>query len=124
MCYEHRRLLILTSITSTLLLKERGCELLTKVEIRQDQLVSSCEMSKGQKKFIQYKMPYAIVPKEENLLHLDLCGPIRDETPEVLQDFLTIDINASSSLRKYCPVLTEARNSEQYTPCYYKRRRH
>nr|GEZ89424.1 hypothetical protein [Tanacetum cinerariifolium] len=25
-----------------------------------------------------------------NLLHIDLCGPMRDETPEVLKDFLTM----------------------------------
>ncbi|GJZ09383.1 retrovirus-related pol polyprotein from transposon TNT 1-94 [Tanacetum coccineum] len=88
------------------------------VTIKRDQLCSSCEMSKAKRSSFKTKA----VPSSKgrlNLLHMDLCGPMRvasingkkyilvivddysrytwtlflrskDETPEVLKDFLTM----------------------------------
>ncbi|GJY74367.1 retrovirus-related pol polyprotein from transposon TNT 1-94 [Tanacetum coccineum] len=50
---------------------------------------SSCEISKAKRSSFKSKA----VPSSKgrlNLLHMDLCGPMRDETPEVLKDFLTM----------------------------------
>ncbi|GKA01084.1 retrovirus-related pol polyprotein from transposon TNT 1-94 [Tanacetum coccineum] len=89
---------------------------LPKLKYVKDQLCSSCEVSKGKRSSFQTK----VVPSSKgrlNLLHMDLCGPMRvasingkkyillilddyskytwtlflrskDETPEVLKDFL------------------------------------
>ncbi|GKB96740.1 hypothetical protein Tco_0982877 [Tanacetum coccineum] len=62
---------------------------LPKLKYVKDQLCSSCEMSKAKRSSFKSKA----VPSSKgrlNLLHMDLCGPMRDETPEVLKDFLTM----------------------------------
>nr|GEV15501.1 retrovirus-related Pol polyprotein from transposon TNT 1-94 [Tanacetum cinerariifolium] len=91
---------------------------LPKLKYVKDQLCSSCELSKAKKSSFKSK----VVPSSKgrlNLLHMDLCGPMRvasingkkyilvivddysrytwtfflrskDETPEVLKDFLTM----------------------------------
>ncbi|GKF86740.1 retrovirus-related pol polyprotein from transposon TNT 1-94 [Tanacetum coccineum] len=91
---------------------------LPKLKYVRDQLCSSCEMSKAKRSSFKSK----VVPSSKgrlNLLHMDLCGPMRiasingkkyilvivddysrytwnlflqskDETPEVLKDFLTM----------------------------------
>ncbi|GJW12034.1 retrovirus-related pol polyprotein from transposon TNT 1-94 [Tanacetum coccineum] len=91
---------------------------LPKLKYVKDQLCSSCEMSKAKRSSFKSK----VVPSSKgrlNLLHMDLCGPMRvtsinrkkyilvivddysrytwtlflrskDETPEVLKDFLTM----------------------------------
>ncbi|GJY87112.1 retrovirus-related pol polyprotein from transposon TNT 1-94 [Tanacetum coccineum] len=60
---------------------------LPKLKYVKDQLCSSCEVSKAKRSSFKTKA----VPSSKgwlNLLHMDLCGPMRDETPEVLKDFL------------------------------------
>ncbi|GJU94336.1 retrovirus-related pol polyprotein from transposon TNT 1-94 [Tanacetum coccineum] len=102
----------------TLLSKKEVVTGLPKLKYVRDQLCSSCEMSKAKRSSFKTKA----VPSSKgrlNLLHMDLCGPMRvasingkkyilvivddysrytwtlflrskDETPEVLKDFLTM----------------------------------
>ncbi|GJU18712.1 putative reverse transcriptase domain-containing protein [Tanacetum coccineum] len=109
--------LILTSITSYYSKKDIVTGL-PKLKYVKDQLCSSCEMSKAKRSSFKSK----VVPSSKgrlNLLHMDLCGPMRvasingkkyilvivddysrytwtlflrskDETPKVLKDFLTM----------------------------------
>ncbi|GJT08032.1 retrovirus-related pol polyprotein from transposon TNT 1-94 [Tanacetum coccineum] len=109
----HRRLSHLNLLSK----KDVGIGLL-KLKYVQDQLCSSCEVSKAKRSSFKSKT----VPSSKgrlNLLHMDLCGPMRvasingkkyilvivddysrytwtlflrskDETPEVLKDFLTM----------------------------------
>ncbi|GJV65601.1 retrovirus-related pol polyprotein from transposon TNT 1-94 [Tanacetum coccineum] len=71
---------------------------LPKLKYVKDKLCSSCKVSKAKRSSFKTK----VVPSSKgwlNLLHMDLCGPMRvesingkkyilDETPEVLKDFL------------------------------------
>ncbi|GJW05977.1 retrovirus-related pol polyprotein from transposon TNT 1-94 [Tanacetum coccineum] len=60
---------------------------LPKLKYVKDQLCSSFEVSKAKRSSFKTKA----VPSLKgwlNLLHIDLCGPMQDETPEVLKDFL------------------------------------
>nr|GEW32248.1 hypothetical protein [Tanacetum cinerariifolium] len=62
---------------------------LPKLKYVKDQLCSSCELSKAKRSSIKSK---AVLSSKGrlNLLHMDLYGLMRDETPEVLKDFLTM----------------------------------
>ncbi|GJY24210.1 retrovirus-related pol polyprotein from transposon TNT 1-94 [Tanacetum coccineum] len=114
----HRRLSHLNFDYITLLSKKDIVTGLPKLTYVKDQLCSSCEMSKAKRSSFKTKA----VPSSKgrlNLLHMDLCGPMRvasingkkyilvivddysrytwtlflrskDETPEVLKDFLTM----------------------------------
>ncbi|GKE44397.1 retrovirus-related pol polyprotein from transposon TNT 1-94, partial [Tanacetum coccineum] len=85
----HRRLSHLNFDYITLLSKKDIVTGLPKLKYVKDQLCSSCEMSKEKRSSFKSKA----VPSSKgrlNLLHMDLCGPMRDETPEVLKDFLTM----------------------------------
>ncbi|GKA24849.1 retrovirus-related pol polyprotein from transposon TNT 1-94 [Tanacetum coccineum] len=114
----HRRLSHLNFDYITLLSKKDVVTGLPKLTYVKDQLCSSCEMSKAKRSSFKSK----VVPSSKgrlNLLHMDLCGPMRvasingkkyilvivddysrytwtlflrskDETPEVLKDFLTM----------------------------------
>ncbi|GKC10066.1 putative ribonuclease H-like domain-containing protein [Tanacetum coccineum] len=114
----HRRLSHLNFDYITLLSKKDVVTGLPKLKYVRDQLCSSCEMSKAKRSSFKTKA----VPSSKgrlNLLHMDLCGPMRvasingkkyilvivddysrytwtlflrskDETPEVLKDFLTM----------------------------------
>ncbi|GJY91749.1 retrovirus-related pol polyprotein from transposon TNT 1-94 [Tanacetum coccineum] len=114
----HRRLSHLNFDYITLLSKKDVVTGLPKLTYVKDQLCSSCEMSKAKRSSFKTKA----VPSSKgrlNLLHMDLCGPMRvasingkkyilvivddysrytwtlflrskDETPEVLKDFLTM----------------------------------
>ncbi|GJW73618.1 retrovirus-related pol polyprotein from transposon TNT 1-94, partial [Tanacetum coccineum] len=114
----HRRLSHLNFDYITLLSKKDVVTGLPKLKYVKDQLCSSCEMSKAKRSSFKTK----VVPSSKgrlNLLHMDLCGPMRvasingkkyilvivddysrytwtlflrskDETPEVLKDFLTM----------------------------------
>ncbi|GJW27019.1 retrovirus-related pol polyprotein from transposon TNT 1-94 [Tanacetum coccineum] len=85
----HRRLSHLNFDYITLLSKKEVVTGLPKLKYVRDQLCSSCEMSKAKRSSFKTKA----VPSSKgrlNLLHMDLCGPMRDETPEVLKDFLTM----------------------------------
>ncbi|GJR33082.1 retrovirus-related pol polyprotein from transposon TNT 1-94 [Tanacetum coccineum] len=113
----HRRLLNINFDSHQLSFKERCCDWFTKTERCQDQLCSSCEVSKQKRDFIQSKTDQ--VQKTVKFASYDLCGPMRvasingmkyilvivddysrytwtlflrskDETPEVLKDFLTM----------------------------------
>ncbi|GJR36414.1 retrovirus-related pol polyprotein from transposon TNT 1-94 [Tanacetum coccineum] len=127
----HRRLSHLNFDYITLLSKKDIVTGLPKLKYVKDQLCSSCEMSKAKRSSFKSK----VVPSSKgrlNLLHMDLCGPMRvasingkkyilvivddysrytwtlflrskDETPEVLKDFLTM-IQPQSSKHSYkCP---------------------
>ncbi|GKA39662.1 reverse transcriptase domain-containing protein [Tanacetum coccineum] len=115
-CLWHRRLSHLNFDYITLLSKKDIVTGLPKLKYVKDQLCSSCEMSKAKRSLFKSK----VVPSSKgrlNLLHMDLCGPMRvasingkkyilvivddysrytwtlflrskDETPEVLKDFL------------------------------------
>ncbi|GJS88821.1 retrovirus-related pol polyprotein from transposon TNT 1-94 [Tanacetum coccineum] len=83
----HRRLSHLNFDYITLLSKKDVVTGLPKLKYVKDQLCSSCEMSKAKRSSFKSKA----VPSSKgrlNLLHMDLCGPMRDETLEVLKDFL------------------------------------
>ncbi|GJS31886.1 retrovirus-related pol polyprotein from transposon TNT 1-94 [Tanacetum coccineum] len=114
----HRRLSHLNFDYITLLSKKDIVTGLPKLTYVKDQLCLSCEMSKAKRSSFKSKA----VPSSKgrlNLLHMDLCGPMRvasingkkyilvivddysrytwtlflrskDETPEVLKDFLTM----------------------------------
>ncbi|GJR39320.1 retrovirus-related pol polyprotein from transposon TNT 1-94 [Tanacetum coccineum] len=114
----HRRLSHLNFDYITLLSKKDIVTGLPKLTYVKDQLCSSCEMGKAKRSSFKSK----VVPSSKgrlNLLHMDLCGPMRvasingkkyilvivddysrytwtlflrskDETPEVLKDFLTM----------------------------------
>ncbi|GJX53754.1 retrovirus-related pol polyprotein from transposon TNT 1-94 [Tanacetum coccineum] len=85
----HQRLSHLNFDYITLLSKKDVVTGLPKLKYVKDQLCSSCEMSKAKRSSFKSK----VVPSSKgrlNLLHMDLCGPMRDETPEVLKDFLTM----------------------------------
>ncbi|GJS07699.1 retrovirus-related pol polyprotein from transposon TNT 1-94 [Tanacetum coccineum] len=85
----HRRLSHLNFDYITLLSKIDIVTCLPKLKYVKDQLCSSCEMGKAKRSSFKTK----VVPSSKgrlNLLHMDLCGPMRDETPEVLKDFLTM----------------------------------
>ncbi|GKB33594.1 retrovirus-related pol polyprotein from transposon TNT 1-94, partial [Tanacetum coccineum] len=114
----HRRLSHLNFDYITLLSKKDIVTGLPKLKYVKDQLCSSCEMGKAKRSSFKTKA----VPSSKgrlNLLHMDLCGPMRvasingkkyilvivddysrytwtlflrskDETPEVLKDFLTM----------------------------------
>ncbi|GJX63304.1 retrovirus-related pol polyprotein from transposon TNT 1-94 [Tanacetum coccineum] len=114
--YASKTFLISTSLHQLLFIK-RWCGL-PKLKYVKDQLCSSCEVSKAKRSSFKSKT----VPSSKgrlNLLHMDLCGPMRvasingkryilvivddysrytwtlflrskDETPEVLKDFLTM----------------------------------
>ncbi|GJS90993.1 retrovirus-related pol polyprotein from transposon TNT 1-94 [Tanacetum coccineum] len=114
----HRRLSHLNFDYITLLSKKDIVTGLPKLKYVKDQLCSSCEIGKAKRSSFKTKA----VPSSKgrlNLLHMDLCGPMRvasingkkyilvivddysrytwtlflrskDETPEVLKDFLTM----------------------------------
>ncbi|GKB35818.1 retrovirus-related pol polyprotein from transposon TNT 1-94 [Tanacetum coccineum] len=114
----HRRLSHLNFDSINLLSKKDVVIGLPKLKYVKDQLCSSCEVSKAKRSSFKSKT----VPSSKgrlNLLHMDLCGPMRvasingkryilvivddysrytwtlflrskDETPEVLKDFLTM----------------------------------
>ncbi|GJX36844.1 retrovirus-related pol polyprotein from transposon TNT 1-94 [Tanacetum coccineum] len=92
---------------------------LPKLKYVKDQLCSSCEVSKAKRSSFKSKELFLFKKEWLNLLHMDLCGPMRvasingkkyilvivddysrytwtlflrskDETPEVLKDFLTM----------------------------------
>ncbi|GJR45050.1 retrovirus-related pol polyprotein from transposon TNT 1-94 [Tanacetum coccineum] len=80
----HRRLSHLNFDYITLLSKKDVVTGLPKLKYVKDQLCSSCEMSKAKRSSFKTKA----VPSSKgrlNLLHMDLCGPMRDETPEFLK---------------------------------------
>ncbi|GJU78654.1 retrovirus-related pol polyprotein from transposon TNT 1-94 [Tanacetum coccineum] len=133
----HRRLSHLNFDYINLLSKKDVVIGLPKLKYVKDQLCSSCEVSKAKRSSFKTK----VVPSSKgrlNLLHMDLCGPMRvasingkkyilvivddfsrytwtlflrskDETPEVLKDFLTmIQRNLQSPTKFSVPKLTEA----------------
>ncbi|GKA87519.1 retrovirus-related pol polyprotein from transposon TNT 1-94 [Tanacetum coccineum] len=72
----------------TLLSKKEVVTGLPKLKYVKDQLCSSCEMSKAKRSSFKTKA-FPSSKGRLNLLHMDLCGPMRvDETLEVLKDFL------------------------------------
>ncbi|GKE77756.1 retrovirus-related pol polyprotein from transposon TNT 1-94 [Tanacetum coccineum] len=96
----HRRLSYLNFDYINLISKKDAMIGLPKLKYVKDQLCSSCEVSKVKRSSFKTKA----VPSSKgwlNLLHMDLCGPMRvasingkkyilDEIPEVLKDFLTM----------------------------------
>ncbi|GJU80779.1 retrovirus-related pol polyprotein from transposon TNT 1-94 [Tanacetum coccineum] len=85
----HQRLSHLNFDYITLLSKKDIMTGLPKLKYVKDQLCSSCEISKAKRGSFKSK----VVPSSKgrlSLLHMDLCGPIWDETPKVLKYFLTM----------------------------------
>ncbi|GJT12458.1 retrovirus-related pol polyprotein from transposon TNT 1-94 [Tanacetum coccineum] len=83
----HQRLSHLNFDYINLLSKKDVVIGLPKLKYVKDQLCSSCEVSKEKRSSFKTN----VVPSSKrwlNLLHMDLCGPMQDETPEVLNDFL------------------------------------
>nr|GEW01878.1 copia protein [Tanacetum cinerariifolium] len=62
---------------------------LRKLKYVKDQLCSSCEQSKAKRRSFKSKAVPSLKGRL-NLLYMDLCGPMLDETPEVLKEFLTM----------------------------------
>ncbi|GKA90069.1 retrovirus-related pol polyprotein from transposon TNT 1-94, partial [Tanacetum coccineum] len=88
----HRRLSHLNFDYINLLLTKDVVIGLTKLKYVKDQLCSSCEVSKAKRSSSKTK----VVPSSKgrlNLLHMDLCCPMRDETPEVLDFLMMIQRN-------------------------------
>nr|GEW59929.1 retrovirus-related Pol polyprotein from transposon TNT 1-94 [Tanacetum cinerariifolium] len=85
----HRRLSHLDFDYINLLSKKDIVIGLPKLKYVKDQLCLSYELSKAKRSSFKSK----VVPSSKgrlNLLHMDLCGLMRDETPEVLKEFLTM----------------------------------
>nr|GEV62577.1 hypothetical protein [Tanacetum cinerariifolium] len=85
----HRRLSHLNFDYINLLSKKDIVIGLPKLKYVKYQLCSSCELSKAKRSSFKSK----VVPSSKrrlNLLHMDLCGPMRDERPKVLKEFLTM----------------------------------
>ncbi|GKF23291.1 retrovirus-related pol polyprotein from transposon TNT 1-94 [Tanacetum coccineum] len=114
----HRILSHLNFDYINLLLKKDVVIGLPKLKYVKDQLCSSCEVSKAKRSLFKKKVVSSLIGRL-NLLHMDLCGPMRvasinwkkyilvivddysrytwtlflrskDETPEVLKDFLAM----------------------------------
>nr|GEZ85158.1 hypothetical protein [Tanacetum cinerariifolium] len=84
----HRRLFHLNFDYINLLSKKDVVIGLPMLKFVKDQLCSY-ELRKAKRSSFKSKA----VPSSKgrlNLLHMDLCGPMRDETPEVLKEFLTM----------------------------------
>ncbi|GJR96248.1 retrovirus-related pol polyprotein from transposon TNT 1-94 [Tanacetum coccineum] len=148
----HRRLSHLNFDYITLLSKKEVVTGLPKLKYVKDQLCSSCEMSKAKRSSFKTKA----VPSSKgrlNLLHMDLCGPMRvasingkkyilvivddysrytwtlflrskDETRKLLKDFHQEESTKSSSFKYYC---TYDRGTEfliQETPMPISKKRH
>nr|GEZ64657.1 hypothetical protein [Tanacetum cinerariifolium] len=89
----HRRLSHLNFDYINLLSKKDIVIGLPKLKYVKDQLCSSCELSKAKRSSFKSKV-VSSSKRKLNLLHMDLCGPMRDETPKALKEFLTmIQIN-------------------------------
>nr|GFB80778.1 retrovirus-related Pol polyprotein from transposon TNT 1-94 [Tanacetum cinerariifolium] len=85
----HRRLSYLNFNYVNLLSKKDVVIGLPKLKYIKDQICYSCEVSKAKR--ISFKSKAIPISKGRlNLLHMDLCGPMRDETLEVLKEFLTM----------------------------------
>ncbi|GJY57666.1 retrovirus-related pol polyprotein from transposon TNT 1-94 [Tanacetum coccineum] len=85
----HRRLSHLNFDYINLLSKKDVVIGLPKIKYVKNQLCSSCEISKEKRSSFKTKT----IPSSKgwlNWFHMNLCGPIQDETPEVLKDFLTM----------------------------------
>ncbi|GJS47329.1 retrovirus-related pol polyprotein from transposon TNT 1-94 [Tanacetum coccineum] len=90
----HRRLSHLNFDTINLLLKYNIVTGLPKLKFVKDHLCSSCELGKAKHKSFKTKTTPSS-KRHLQILHMDLCGPMRvesfnDETPEVLIDFLKL----------------------------------
>ncbi|GKA05769.1 retrovirus-related pol polyprotein from transposon TNT 1-94 [Tanacetum coccineum] len=83
----HRRLSHLNFDYINLLSKKDVVTGLPKLKYVKDQLCSSYEMSKAKRSSFKTKAAPSTKGRL-NLIHMDLCGPMRDETPEVLKDFI------------------------------------
>ncbi|GKB91932.1 retrovirus-related pol polyprotein from transposon TNT 1-94, partial [Tanacetum coccineum] len=90
----HRRLSHLNFDTINLLSKYDIVTGLTKLKFVKYHLCSSCELGKAKRKSHKTKTTPSS-KRQLQILHMDLCGPMRvesfnDETPEVLIDFLKL----------------------------------
>ncbi|GKC34822.1 retrovirus-related pol polyprotein from transposon TNT 1-94 [Tanacetum coccineum] len=101
----HRRLSHLNFDTINLLSKNDIVNGLSTLKYVKDQLCSSCETGKAKR--TTFKTKTAPISKGRlHLLHVDLCGPMRDETLEVLKDFLkmiqrNLQAQINKTLQKY-----------------------
>ncbi|GJX78098.1 retrovirus-related pol polyprotein from transposon TNT 1-94 [Tanacetum coccineum] len=101
----HRRLSHLNFNYINLLSKKDVVNGLPKLKYVKDQLCSSCEISKA--KISSFKSKAVQSSKGRlNLLHMDLCGPMR-----------VASINRKKYILRHGVL-------EQYTPCLFQRRRH
>ncbi|GJX87200.1 retrovirus-related pol polyprotein from transposon TNT 1-94 [Tanacetum coccineum] len=90
----HRRLSHLNFDTINFLSKYDIVTGLPKLKFVKDHLCSSCELGKEKRKSFKTKTTPSS-KRRLQILHMDLCGPMRvesfnDETPEVLIDFLKL----------------------------------
>nr|GFA74388.1 retrovirus-related Pol polyprotein from transposon TNT 1-94 [Tanacetum cinerariifolium] len=85
----HRRLSHLNFDTINLLSKNDIVVGLPKLKFVKDHLCYSCELGKAKRKSFHTKITSSS-KRRLHILHMDLCGPMRDETPEVLIDFLRL----------------------------------
>ncbi|GJS77698.1 hypothetical protein Tco_0727579 [Tanacetum coccineum] len=88
---------------------------LPKLKYVKDQLCLSCEISKAKRSSFKSKA----VPSSKgrlNLLHMDLCGPMRMKLPEVLKDVShMIQRNLQAQVISGPVLNSEAQSSEQNT---------
>nr|GEZ48806.1 retrovirus-related Pol polyprotein from transposon TNT 1-94 [Tanacetum cinerariifolium] len=85
----HRHLSHLNFDTINLLSNNDIAVGLPKLKFVKDHLCSSCELGKAKRNSFHTKLTPSSKTRLQ-LLHMDLCGPMRDETPEVLIDFLRL----------------------------------
>ncbi|GJZ35153.1 retrovirus-related pol polyprotein from transposon TNT 1-94 [Tanacetum coccineum] len=83
----HRRLSHLNCDTINLLSKKDIVKGLPKLKYVKDHLCSSCELGKAKRNTFKSKATPSS-KRRLDLLHMDLYGPMRDEAPEVLINFL------------------------------------
>ncbi|GKE64282.1 retrovirus-related pol polyprotein from transposon TNT 1-94 [Tanacetum coccineum] len=96
----HRKLSHLNFGTINDLTKHDLVDGLLKFKYDKEHLCSACERRKSKKS----SHPPKLVPSTHSkleLLHMDLCGPMRDETPEIIKKFIAqAQLNYDAKIHK------------------------
>ncbi|GJS12937.1 retrovirus-related pol polyprotein from transposon TNT 1-94 [Tanacetum coccineum] len=96
----HRKLSHLNFGTINDLTKHDLVDGLLKFKYDKEHLCSACERRKSKKSSYPPKLVPSTHSKLE-LLHMDLCGPMRDETPEIIKKFIAqAQLNYDAKIHK------------------------
>ncbi|GJT38531.1 retrovirus-related pol polyprotein from transposon TNT 1-94 [Tanacetum coccineum] len=96
----HRRLSHLNFGTINHLTKQYLVDGLPKFKYDKDHLCSTCEQGKSKKASLEPKLVHSTHSKLE-LIHMDLCGPMRDEAPEMIMKFIAqVQLSFKAQIQK------------------------